>query len=291
MAIWAGLGFNYGHNFTTANYDTALVESDLIFLKSQGINKLRIVFPAYNGTMIANCQDMVLRALAHGFYVIWGVATGVSSPNLTATIWTAYKPYVTGTLAPWAQANGLSELALGNECDFQVDGTTLLASTVRADVRSMCSTVKSGGYTGVVSYDTAATTTIVANWATDGLGTLDKIGWNNYNGAVPGFITVTNSIATDFGALGYMSEFGSKGGGYPDFYDENGFASDTVSRISAMQSAGTPSGYFFCYRDGAFGLGANTFGIVQTSGVARFARGAILTTPGQKIFSHGVQGR
>ena len=278
---------NYGHNFTVATYDTSLVESDLTFLKSQGITKIRIYGPTFGGGgNTTNCQDMVQRALAHGFYVIWGVATGKSHGQLDATTWGNFKTYVSGTIAPWAQANGLTELMVGNECDYEADGTTLTAATVRSDVRALASTVKSGGYTGIVSYDTAAdNATIIPAWFSEGLGSLDLIGWNNYNGSLTSFTNATNSIATKFGSKGYMSEFGSNGGGYPDFNDENLFASDCLSRISAMQSAGTPVGYFFCYRDGANGVGANTFALVQTNGVARCARGAILNTPGQTIFS------
>src|SRR4051794_27411260 len=126
MTVWSGLGMNYGHQ---SGYSTAQVESDFSFLWSQGITRLRILMPGYaNTASIANCQDMVTRALAHGFYVVWGVATGVATNgNMNSTTWTAFKNYVTGTLAPWAQANGLPEMGVGNEVELQCDNTTVTA--------------------------------------------------------------------------------------------------------------------------------------------------------------------
>src|SRR5689334_14145738 len=96
MSIWSGIGVNYGHQ---AVYDTTQTEADFTFLKAQGVNRLRIAFPPYNGTTsITNAQDMVIRALTHGFYVVWGVA---SSGTVDATYWSNLKNSVMNTYAPW----------------------------------------------------------------------------------------------------------------------------------------------------------------------------------------------
>src|SRR5207245_6464246 len=145
MTIWSGIGINYGHQYI---YDTTQAENDFSYFNLVGIVKTRIVMPPYNSSKIPNCQDMVQRALNHGFYVIWGVST---SGIITATVWAAYKNYVLNTLVPWAQSVGLPELQLGNEFELHVDGTSLTAATVRSDIRSMATSIKSGGFTGKVS--------------------------------------------------------------------------------------------------------------------------------------------
>lgn len=276
---------NYGHSVTVGTYSTAQVESDLNYLVSRGITRVRIVLPLYGGPAIADCQDMVLRALAHGLYVVWGVATGVTAPNLTATIWAAYKTYVTGTLAPWAQANGLSEMLLGNECDYEADGSTLTAATVRSDVLAMATSLKAGGYTGKVGYSTAAVSTLWIAWNALGTVSLDTLGFNSYD-TLTNFTNRCSIFVTDFGSKAYISEFGCINSGFADYNDETLWYTDVAARITAMMDASIPAGYFFCYRDGAFGVPANSFGLVETNGTSvRVAREAVLFTPGQNYSS------
>ena len=276
MAIWSGIGMNYGHQFTDVNYSTTQVESDFTALRVQGVNKIRIIFPGYqNSTGITNAQDMITRALAHGFYVIWGVDPGVGSGGLTSTIWSSFKTYVTGTLATWAQSNALSELAVGNECDARVDGSTLTAATVRSDVLSMATTIRTGGYTGKISYDTAAGSSEITGWASSGVASLDYIGWNSYD-TLTNFQSNMPTFVSDFGAKAYISEFGGIDNGYPDFNNEILFHHDTIDRLVAMQKNNIPSGYFFTYRDGSDNIAPNTFGIIQPNGVPHLALNAIL---------------
>jgi hypothetical protein len=267
---WSGIGMNYGHQTT---YDSTQAESDYTYLYSIGVTRVRIAMPTYSATTsITNCQDMVTRALNHGMYVVWGVATGAGVGALNATTWAAFKSYVTGTLAPWAQANGLPELCLGNEADYEADGTTLTAATVRSDVRAMATTVKSGGYTGKVSYST--TVLNLASWASEGIGSLDLIGFNSYD-TLTNFKTRNPTIVADFGSKAYISEFGCITNGFSDYNDESAWYTDVINRVSSMQSAGVNCGYFFCYRDGGFGVTANTFALVLSNGSVRSARDAI----------------
>lgn len=267
--LWSGIGVNYGHQ---ATYDPVQTEADYAYLQSIGITRLRIAMPTYTWAQgIANCQDMVVRALAHGFYVIWGVEIPLTE---TASDWASFKSYVTGTLAPWAQSVGLSELQLSNEVELHVDGTTLTAATVRADIRTMASTVKANGYTGKVSYSTAILTPYRTPWISEGIGVLDYIGWNSYDN-LSYFATRVQAVQAAFGDATYISEFGSMGGGYPDFNDEGLFYTDTTSRIGIMRDAGIQTGYFFTYRDGGFGMPLDTFALVLSTGQVREAREAI----------------
>jgi hypothetical protein len=278
MTIWSGIGMNYGHQIYNT-YNTAQVDSDFTYLKANGVNKIRIAFPGYSDTtMISYCQDMVKRALAKGFYVVWGVSTGVGS-GLTATSWNAYKASVLNSLVPWAKSNNLSELCAGNECDIQADGTTLTAATVRSDILSLASSVKGKGFKGKVSFSTAAFSTSITSWIAEGLGSLDYIGWNSYDN-LANFDIRNHTIVSAFGNNTYISEFGSITNGYPDFNNENLFYIDTWGRILLMQSAGISSGYFFCYRDGGrFGVEADTFGLMKTDGTSHLALQAVLGIP------------
>ena len=276
MTIWSGIGMNYGHQISVASYDTAQIDSDFAYLKANGITKIRIAFPGYSDIgMISHCQDMVKRALAKGFYVVWGVATGVGS-GLTADSWAAYKTSVAEDLVSWAQSNRLSELCIGNECDIEIDGRTLTASTVRSDIRSLANTVKSKGFTGKVSFSTAAFFTSITSWTTEGIGSLDCIGWNSYDN-LTNFDARNHSIVSAFGNKTYISEFGSITNGYSDYNNENLYYIDVMGRIFLMKNAHVSSGYFFCYRDGGtYGVRANTFGLIQTDGTAHLALQAVL---------------
>lgn len=224
---------------------------------------------------IANGQDMVARALAHGFYAVWGVVVGYGSGTITATRWSAGKSYITGTLAPWAQNNGLSELCLTNESELDVDGTTITAATIRSDIRAMASTIKSGGYTGKLSYSTASTGIYRTPWITEGIGALDYIGFNSYDNFTnfnnTNKILMTSSLANSV----YISEFGSNGGGYSDFNNETAFYNDTVDRINSMRNTGINTGFFFCYRDGGYGVPSNSFGLIETNGTVHLACNAV----------------
>ena len=272
MPAWSGIGMNFGHQVTPNSYDTSQIENDLTFLTSIGISRVRIALPTFGGGgSTANCQDMVMRALTHGFYVVWGVATGKNAGQLDATTWASYKSYVTGTLASWAQANGLPELCIGNECDYQADGTTLTAATVRSDVRAMVATVKAI-YSGVVSYNT--TVLQLSGWTSEGIGSLDKIGWNSYD-TLSNFQSRNPTIVSNFGSKGYVSEFGCITHGFSDYNDESAWYTDVVNRVSSLASNNVSTGYFFCYRDGGFGLTSDTFALVLSTNAVRSARDAI----------------
>ncbi len=269
--IWSGIGINYGHQITLG-YNTAQVDSDLNFLKAAGVSKLRVAFPIYtDSATIINCQDICVRALAKGFYVSWGV---VPWPNpITATIWSNFKTYVTGTLGPWAQSVGLSELSMGNEEEEVVDGTTLTAATLRSDTKTVAGTIKTNGFTGLTSYQSQ--TGNIAAWNAIGLGSLDRIGFNCYN-VLSVFSTNVTTLVSNFGANTYVSEFGAITTGYPDFNNEIDWFNDVSARITILQNSGVGSGYFFTYRDGGFGITADTWALVLANESIRTARYAVL---------------
>ena len=197
MSIWSGIGVNYGWQPT---YDTTQAENDFTFIKSQGVTRLRICLPSFSFS-VARWQDMVVRALAHGFYVAWGVS--ISDRPITATSWTAWKAYVLNTLVPWAQSVGLSELILGNEFELHIDNTTLTSATVRSDIRAMAASMKSGGFSGKVSYNTNIGSVYGTPWASEGIGELDLIGCNSYD-TFQNFDPRNSTIVSLFGSKTYI---------------------------------------------------------------------------------------
>ena len=270
MATWTGIGMNYGHQTQVGNSSystiTTQVENDYAYLQSVGVTRLRIAMPQFDSTVsLPNCQDLVTRALAHKFYVVWGVVAGFGSSTLTATRWASAKTYIVNTLAPWAQSNGLPELNLTNESELAVDGTTLTAATVRSDIRSMATTIKANGFTGKLTYSTSVLSTYRTPWANEGIGDLDYIAWNSYD-TISNFNANKPVIVSQFGSSKtYISEFGSITNGRSDYASEQAYHDDVLARINSIRNAGIPYGYFFCYRDGAFGMPINSFGLVQTT--------------------------
>jgi hypothetical protein len=272
--IWSGIGVNYGHQSV---YDPVQVESDFSYLQSAGVTRLRIAMPTFDSTSasLANSQDMVVRALSHGFYVVWGVVVGYGTGTITATRWNAGKSYILNTLVHWAQSVGLSELCLTNESELSADNATITAAQIRADIRAMASSIKTSGFPGKLSYSTSTLQQYRTNWIAEGLGMLDLIGWNSYDVLVK-FNARNDAVRAAFGNRTYISEFGSNGSGYPDFNDEQAFYNDTLSRIISMQNAGIQAGYFFCYRDGGYGVPVNSFGLIESDGTVHDARQAVV---------------
>src|SRR6266571_8168666 len=100
---------NYGHQ---AVYSPTQTEDDFSYLYSMGIRGLRIAMASIGSPRIIDEQDMIVRALAHGFSVIWGIVV----PTLCdINAWNAHIAYVESTLLSWAIANNLPTLSRGNE--------------------------------------------------------------------------------------------------------------------------------------------------------------------------------
>lgn len=268
MAVWSGLGINYGHQFPNKPYDQLQVGTDLVFLKSLGVTRLRLAFPLWNdSSAIASCQSLVDTALGMGYYVIWGV---VSQSPTDATQWEAYKDFIRETLAPWAQSlqNPRFELSLGNEEELHCDGTTLTVPAVTAGIASLATEVQSIYTHGSVSYQ--ASILHVGDWTANGAGGLDRLGFNCYTRTAAGSAFQANIVKTAFPVKGYIAEWGTASG-YSDFGSEQAWRDVTYAQRKALQASGLPDAYYFAYRDGSFGLPANAWALMQTNGNLRLA--------------------
>ena len=225
-----------------------------------GIRGLRIAMASIGSPRIIDEQDMIVRALAHGFSVIWGIVV----PTLCdINAWNAHIAYVESTLLSWAIAHNLPTLSLGNETELHIDNTTLTSATMRSDCRSMATYLKSHGFSGKVTYSTSVLDAYRTPWINEGLGNIDSIGFNSYDTFL-NFNVRNNKIQALLGSGMYISEFGSMGNGYADFNSELLFYYDTMDRIMSLDLYSI-LGYFFTYRDGGLGVLPDSFALQTTS--------------------------
>lgn len=281
------IGMNYGHQ-PASSYSGAQADSDFAYLKRLGFTNIRIAMPPYDSTTsLPNVQDMIVRAVAHGFYVVAGVTAGFGTNTITSARWSAHNSYVQNTFAPWCQSNKVSELCLDNEVELMLS-SQVTAAQARSDIRSLASTIKTNNiFTGVVSYSTANQTSIVPPWytANEGIGALDLIGFNTYSSAGPAgsgssFETKCFNVSSGIGTKCYISEFGCITNGYSDYNEETAWYNDIVNRIADMQQElQNKLAYFFCFRGGGFGLPVDSFEIVRSDGFLHLAMNALLGLP------------
>lgn len=273
---WPALGMNYGHQATHNPYSATQISADLGFLRAMGVAKLRIAFPTFDAGGISAIQSLVQTALSMGFYVVWGATSSGGTP-VSSSRWASFKNYVLTTLAPWAQAqqNPSLELSIGNEEELHCDGTTLTVATVVSDLAALASTVQ-GIYTfGPVSYQ--ASIGFLSNWATNGLGGLDRIGFNAYALGPVSITAHATNIVNAFPSQGYLSEWGTPNG-YNDFANEALFATVIDKQLRALKTTAIPDAYYFCFRDGSFGLPSNAWAIKKTDDNWRQAAPALFSS-------------
>jgi hypothetical protein len=223
---------------------------------------------------------MVSKALAQGFTkVLWGV---VAPPNFNLTTWNEVKTYVTGTLAPWAQSlnNSAFCLSMGNESELHCDGSTITVATVEADNLTQAATVQ-GIYTvGTVGCDVNALQ--IADYSVLDISALDCLGINCYD-TISSFTGFIKTINTAFKGKAIISEFGCKTLGNSDYATENDWYVDLFTRIQILQQYSIPEMYLFTYKDGGFGLTADTYGFMTSSGIYRKSWNAIFN--GRQTFT------
>lgn len=265
---------NYGHQAPHNPYNPTQVTTDLKFLRSMGISKLRVAYPSFDdvsGT-VAAIQSLVQTALGMGFYVIWGTVSSGSSKT-DATRWAAFKNNTLTVIAPWAQAQNSAnlEISVGNEEELHCDGTTLTVATVVSDMASLATTVK-GIYTvGKVSYQSPIT--FLSNWVSNGTGGLDRIGFNAYS-LGRGIGTLATNVVAAFPTIGYLSEWGSPNG-FADFNNEIIWRDIMGRQIVALKASAISDAYYFAYRDGSFGLPSNAWAVKMTDSNFRVATPAL----------------
>lgn len=261
-------GINYGHNLVAASY-RAVVTNQLEDIWSAGYRILRVAHPTYNSSTatLDMCRDVVVRALDMGFIVHWGVTA--TRPTVTAANHATFSSYVTSVVAPWAQ--GLNhprlKLSLGNEEELHLDGTTLTTLTFKTAVKNLATSVRSIYTAGSIEYATDAAQR--AEWASEGLGDIDLIGFNLYYEWSPygAFKGAFDQLSAAFSGRFYISEWGVYGG-YPTAAAfganaEDIFASNMSIRQGIVDSV---DHCVFSYGDGAFGVPTDMWALSASAG-------------------------
>lgn len=187
---WTGLGIN----LCTDQYndaDPASWDSYISYLRSKGFTNFRVSLYAHDDEGQTKNKAAVVRAVAGGANVTWGVDS--SSGTLDSTEWTAYHSAIL-TAAQWAQDNGVSEFQLGNEREHWVGGDLSVTQFI-ANIKSTAAECQEIFTNGPISYTPSHW--FIQNWvdheATTAItpGTnLDRYGMNLY---------INSSGDTEFG--------------------------------------------------------------------------------------------
>lgn len=244
MAAPAGLGINFSQDGT----DITSHIQQLKYLKSLGINKIRVNIPTYQVQDFNHPFRDALRlicttAKSMGFYVIWGY----NSSNNFAAFKQANRDG-----AVWAASAGIDEWCVGNEEDLS---TNVSQAQLRTNLKEVCQAIKvTDGFPGVVS--TAITTNVYAAWRDD------KANWKDYmtlNVHMYGNDSLFNSFAASVpgelaGANFYCGEFGVHGAsevGRLAFTNDNDWTKELNRRMKLLIDNGWPSYYYFTYAVGS----------------------------------------
>lgn len=242
MAAWSGLGMNYCYQ---TNTDVA-IDADLTYLKSYGINKLRVILPdKEDAAGITAFRNVCLRAKLQDFFVTWGITQ--SATTLTAANFDSAYVDAVSTQAAWAQANGIDQFSIGNELLLYVDGS-LTYITLAAKLRTLATTIQAIFTNGDVVYDEVQGNGLITEWHDNGIGDLDKIGFNIYGDAGNTFEGYVTALYTNFGANVYLGEWG-KSQAYSTNEDiENSYAQVIASRLEHIKNSGITDAYFYLYQ-------------------------------------------
>lgn len=191
--VWSKLGINFGN---TSNYSyTGSNSSDLDYLKSIGINKVRMVGCVNDATQAYHRSNSIL-AKSKGFYVIYGTSVGWSL-TLTSSNWSTYKAQVLAEAAI-AEANGFDEFCFGNEEELHIDNDTIVdpyalyntyMKPLSADIKSI--------YHGLVSFT-------ISNGAESwiysiSMPNVDRLGFNCYGDKVGNTCTQSSFMSRILG--------------------------------------------------------------------------------------------
>ena len=170
---WSELGMNVcPYPLTDEEYD-----SSIDTLLANGFTELRVTPINYQDTTgLAQSKAAVIRTIAKGADVIWGITTATT---LTSSNWSDYSDAVLAG-AQWAQDNGVYEFQIGNEAEAYIDGDTLVWSQLFTNLKTLATAVQAIFTNGNISYSTMSI--YVTSWVAAGKGDIDLLACNIYRG-------------------------------------------------------------------------------------------------------------
>lgn len=256
-------------NFTAAGVD---IPRQLRELRQYNFDVVRLNIIRYNTTQgaIDAWRGYAQYALSLGFKkVIWGfgAGNGITSSNTAA--------YEAGILqqAQWFQQQNdpRLEFQIGNEEELHHDAS-ITDAQVRAFIRQLATKVKAVYTVGKISYSSSVFIgDEYIKWSVEGLGGLDRIGFNLY-GSDNFFKNCAQQIVARFGNRGFVSEWGTNEG-YQDFGNEEVYFNTISRRKKALIDAGIPEAYYYNFMESGNRWGIKNYPI---TGAFRAAWSAVL---------------
>lgn len=234
------LCYNYGHQ--PLPYNWVQVDADMAAIKATGCTSVRLAYYGFNDP---NVEALALRVKADGMSPIIGGSWG----TFTQSQFTQYENEVIQQ-AKWAQANGISQISLGNEQEYRLDGVTQAAWA--SDLRAIASAVRAV-YSGKISYETSGD--FSGEWADQSLGDIDLLGLNLYCGYGCNSAYLQEAIQAFGASHVYISETNCDLTGSQNCPNDVALSAEVQADAVMLLSFGVPE-YFFAYRSGGDGTSA-----------------------------------
>lgn len=244
---WPGLGMMLYEFNTSEEFD-----SDVDTLLANGFTELRVHIPDYQYDLDKS-KEAVLRAVAKGANVIWGISSNSNNNpewTITAENWPTFRQAILDA-ATWAQANGVYEFQLGNEEEDHVDGTTLTGAQMIVNMKALATEVQEIFTRGNISYSTYWN--YYDDWVITGRGDIDLIAYNAYMGGKGVYNDGWKEAITDLiAAFGvdhtYLSEFSVSYVSLDDYsIDETVQAAGVAEMLDYIEVSGLTKAIFFIW--------------------------------------------
>jgi hypothetical protein len=252
---WSGLGM-----VTHSQTDTEWFDGWVDTLLAYGFTELRVDVPSYQNTaIVAQSKAAVIRAIAKGARVIWGVSSNSfedPADVITAANWPTFRQAILDAAA-WAQANGVYEFQLGNEEEYHVDGTTMTIAQIITNLKGVAAEVKAIFTRGNVSY--SCSYRHLSNWIAVGKGDIDLLAFNVYMGWGSEYSddwkTAIKDSVNAFGVNStYITEFGPSSTSLIAYStDEAVQAAAVTEMIDYIKDSGITRAFYFKYESDEFG--------------------------------------
>ena len=250
---WSGLGMVLFSS--QANYADTLL--------ANGFTELRIDIPDYqNISWLASSKATLPGIIAKGAKVIWGVSSNkYNNPDYTITTknWPTFRQAILDA-AQWAQDNGVYEFQLGNEEELHVDGKTMTAAQIIANLKSLATDIKAIFTNGNVSYTCFHGN--ITDWIAEGKGDIDILASNIYMGGTTfnmDWKTNITNLINAFEADGtYITEFNLSWSSLDDYStDEAVQAAALKEMIEYIKASGMTRAFYFAWKNDEFGVVKN----------------------------------
>ena len=232
---------------------------------ANGFTEVRHLVNYDNSGQVTATKAAVVSWVAKGAKVVWGVT---SNTTITSTNWDDYRVAILSA-AQWAQDNGVYEFQLGNEEEHHVDGTTITATQLITNLKSVATEVQAIFTNGKISY--ACFDTYIPNWISGGKGDIDLLATNIYRGGGGWYgddwKTIITNLVNAFGSDGsYITEFNLSWSSLDDYSVDEAVQAEAITEmIEYIKASGMTRALYFAWIDDGDAL----LGVVKADGTYR----------------------